>query len=178
MRSSSSSSAIPFQLDCLTLSYHGSSAYYSYDQMTATLSFREALNEGIVSGTLVDTKIILFSRKDSSGRVYGPKAHFLRTLRSQGAEYRQRYIVGQTTADAAPPCSPKSIYILAKLVSLLQSIKLFTHDGVTLNLWCLKLTIPLLRELSFKDIEKRLSESTIVEEFFSRISAWWSPELV
>lgn len=42
--------------------------------MTATLSFREALNKGIVSGTLVDTKIILFSRRDSAGRVYGPKA--------------------------------------------------------------------------------------------------------
>lgn len=40
----------------------------------ATLPFREALNRGIVSGTLVDTKIILFSRKDTSGRVSGPKA--------------------------------------------------------------------------------------------------------
>jgi len=39
-----------------------------------TLPFREALNKGIVSGTLVDTKIVLFTRKDSSGRVSGPKA--------------------------------------------------------------------------------------------------------
>ena len=42
--------------------------------MAATLPFRQALNEGIVSGMLVDTKIILFSRRDSSGRVYEPKA--------------------------------------------------------------------------------------------------------
>ena len=42
--------------------------------MAATPSFREALSKGIASGTLVDTKIILFSRKNSSGLVYGPKA--------------------------------------------------------------------------------------------------------
>lgn len=39
-----------------------------------TFPFREALNRGIVSGTLVDTEIILFSRKDPSGRVSGPMA--------------------------------------------------------------------------------------------------------
>ena len=44
------------------------------DQMAATLPFREALNEGIASGAFVDTKIILFSRRSSSGRVYAPKA--------------------------------------------------------------------------------------------------------
>ena len=146
--------------------------------MTATLSFREALNKGIVSGTLVDTKMILFSRKDSSGRMYGPKVHLLRTLRSQGAEYRQRYIVGQTTVDAPPPCSPKSICILTKLVSRLQLIKLFIHGDVTLTPWCLKLAIPSLRELAFKDIERRLSASNIVKEFFSHISARWDSELV
>ena len=42
--------------------------------MPATLSFRQALSEGIASGTFVDTKIILFSRRNSSGRVYRPKA--------------------------------------------------------------------------------------------------------
>ena len=41
--------------------------------MAATLPFREALNKGTVSGTLVDTKIILFS---SSGRVYEPRAAY------------------------------------------------------------------------------------------------------
>jgi len=42
--------------------------------MTATLPFREALNEGVASGTLADTKIIVFSRRNSSGKVYGPRA--------------------------------------------------------------------------------------------------------
>lgn len=42
--------------------------------MAATPPFCEALSEGIASGTLVDTKIILFSRKNYSGLVYGPKA--------------------------------------------------------------------------------------------------------
>ena len=41
--------------------------------MTATVSLREALNKGIASGTFVDTKIVLFSRR-GSGRVCGPKA--------------------------------------------------------------------------------------------------------
>ena len=53
--------------------------------MAATLPFREALNKDITSGTLIDTKVIVFSRKDSSGRVYGPKAlyassHVLKTV--------------------------------------------------------------------------------------------------
>ena len=44
------------------------------DQMASAPLFREALNEGIASGTFVDTKFILFSRRSSSGRVYAPKA--------------------------------------------------------------------------------------------------------
>jgi len=52
--------------------------------MAATLSFREALNDGIASGTLADTKIILFSRRTPSGRVCGQKALYAssRVLRS------------------------------------------------------------------------------------------------
>ena len=42
--------------------------------MAATLPLREALEKGITSGKLADTKIIVFSRKDTSGRVCGPKA--------------------------------------------------------------------------------------------------------
>ena len=42
--------------------------------MTATPALREALNQGISSGNFVDTKIILFSRRDSFGRVCRPKA--------------------------------------------------------------------------------------------------------
>jgi len=40
----------------------------------ATAALREALNRGISSGSLVDTKIILYSYRDSSGRVCRPKA--------------------------------------------------------------------------------------------------------
>ena len=42
--------------------------------MVATTALREALNQGISSGNLVDTKIILYSRRDSSGRICRPKA--------------------------------------------------------------------------------------------------------
>jgi len=42
--------------------------------MAATTALREALNQGISSGNLVDTKIILYSHRDSSGHVCRPKA--------------------------------------------------------------------------------------------------------
>ena len=41
--------------------------------MAATVALREALNEGISSGSLVDIKIILYSHRDSSDRVCRPK---------------------------------------------------------------------------------------------------------
>ena len=52
--------------------------------MAATIPLREALNEGISSGKFIDTKIILYSYRDSSGRVCRPKAlyansHVLKT---------------------------------------------------------------------------------------------------
>ena len=37
-------------------------------------------------------------------------------LRSQGVESRLNYIRGRNTTTAPPPCSPKSIYVLAGLV--------------------------------------------------------------
>jgi len=40
----------------------------------ATAALREALNRGISSGSLVDTKIILYSYRNSSGHVCRPKA--------------------------------------------------------------------------------------------------------
>ena len=53
--------------------------------MAATLPLREALNESISSGRLEDTKIILYSRRDSSGSVCRPRAlyassHVLKTV--------------------------------------------------------------------------------------------------
>ena len=41
--------------------------------MAATTALREALNQGISSGNLVDTKIILYSRRNSSGQVWQPR---------------------------------------------------------------------------------------------------------
>ena len=53
--------------------------------MAATTALREALNQGISSGNLIDTKIILYSHRDSSGRICRPKAlytnsHVLKTV--------------------------------------------------------------------------------------------------
>ena len=53
--------------------------------MSATIALLEALNQGISSGNLVDTKIVLYSYRDSSGRVCRPKAlyansHVLKTV--------------------------------------------------------------------------------------------------
>ena len=53
--------------------------------MATTVALREALNQGISSGNLVDTKIILYSHRDSSDRVCRPKAlytnsHILKTI--------------------------------------------------------------------------------------------------
>ena len=50
-----------------------------------TLPLREALNDSISSGRFADTKIVLFSRRDSSGTVCKPRAlyassHVLRTV--------------------------------------------------------------------------------------------------
>lgn len=51
----------------------------------ATTAYREALNQAISSGNFVDTKIILYSSRDSSGRVCRPKglyanSHVLKTV--------------------------------------------------------------------------------------------------
>jgi len=42
--------------------------------MVVTTALKEALNDAITSGKFIDTKIVLFSRRDSSGRVCKPKA--------------------------------------------------------------------------------------------------------
>ena len=53
--------------------------------MATTIALREALNQGISSGNLVDTRIVLYSHRDPSGRVCRPKAlyansHVLKTI--------------------------------------------------------------------------------------------------
>ncbi|KAF9778320.1 hypothetical protein BJ322DRAFT_494099 [Thelephora terrestris] len=63
-------------------------------------------------------------------------------LRSQRTDSCQEY------TSSPPPCSPKSIYIIANLLDMQP-----------------------LRDLALKDIESKLSEDNIVEEFFSCVSA-------
>ena len=51
----------------------------------STLPLQQALNDSISSGRFIDTKIILFSRRDSSGTVCKPRvlyasSHVLRTV--------------------------------------------------------------------------------------------------
>jgi hypothetical protein len=53
--------------------------------MAATVPLREALNQGISSGDFIDTKIILYSHRDTHGRVCRPKplyanSHVLKTV--------------------------------------------------------------------------------------------------
>ena len=53
--------------------------------MATTTPLREVLNKGIFSGNLVDTKIIVYSYRDSTGQVCRPKAlytssHVLKTV--------------------------------------------------------------------------------------------------
>ena len=54
-------------------------------RMATTTALREALNQGISTGCLVDTKVILYSHRDSSGRICRPRAvyansHVLKTI--------------------------------------------------------------------------------------------------
>jgi len=48
-------------------------------------------------------------------------------LRSQGVDSRLKYIRERNAVAAPPPCSPKSIYVLASLVRK-PSIRRLTHD--------------------------------------------------
>jgi len=49
-------------------------------------------------------------------------------LRSRGAEFRLNYIRGRNATTEPPPCSPKTIYVLASLVGR-PLIKYFTCDA-------------------------------------------------
>ena len=42
--------------------------------MAITAALKEALNDAISSGRFIDTKVVLFSRRDSTGRICKPKA--------------------------------------------------------------------------------------------------------
>jgi len=67
-------------------------------------------------------------------------------LTSQGADFRLECVLGNDSG-TPPPCSPKSIYVLAGLLNLQP-----------------------LSDLALRDIESKLSEDNIVEEFFSHVT--------
>ncbi|KAF9779144.1 hypothetical protein BJ322DRAFT_1088746 [Thelephora terrestris] len=69
-------------------------------------------------------------------------------LKSQGIDFRSKYICDKTVADAPPPCSPKSIYVLASL-----------------------LDIQPLRTSACADIKSKLSVENVVDEVFSPVHA-------
>jgi len=69
-------------------------------------------------------------------------------LKSQGVDSRSHYIRSRTTTATPPPCSPKSIYVLASLLG-----------------------IEPLRDRAFADVKNKVSEDNVVDEVFSWVTA-------
>jgi len=69
-------------------------------------------------------------------------------LKSQGPDSRLKYIRENTVKAAPPPCSPKSIYVLASLLGMEP-----------------------LCDSAFADIKSKLSSDNVVEETFSWVTA-------
>ena len=87
-------------------------------------------------------------------------------LKSQGVDSRLNHIREKTVADAPPPCSPKSIYVLAKLVRQPPTERL-EHE-----LMCrIKLGIVPLCDSAFADIKSKVTVDNIVDEVFSWVTA-------
>ena len=83
-------------------------------------------------------------------------------LKSQGVDSRSQFIRDNTVEEAPPPCSPKSIYVLACLVrqvQLMVSHVKFTHQ--------VKLEIDPLRDSAFTDIKTKVTVDNVVSEVFS-----------
>ena len=90
-------------------------------------------------------------------------------LKSQGADSRLNYIREKTTADAPPPCSPKSTYVLAKLVRQPQSV-----SGTMLTSQ-IKLGIQPLWKSALADIKSKVSLDNVVDEVFSWVTSGCVP---
>ena len=87
-------------------------------------------------------------------------------LKSQGVDSRLTYIREKTIASAPPPCSPKTIYVLAKLVGP-PSVKRLEHE-----LTCrIKLVIQPLCDSAFADIKSKVTADNVVDEAFSWVTA-------
>ena len=92
---------------------------------------RAVLTTGSFSAC-VFSRILSFRRVEKGDKFHSWKSLFFyrctdeisfAPLRSDGTNSRSDYVRKRTTAEAPPPCSPKSIYLLAKLVrvSLIES---------------------------------------------------------
>ena len=79
--------------------------------MEIATALREALNKGISSGSLVDTKFILYSHGDSSGRVCRPKALYANSHVLKAVPY---FNERECTPHLAPPkkSSPRRSEVL------------------------------------------------------------------
>jgi hypothetical protein len=79
-----------------------------------TPALREALNDAISSGKFVDTKIVLFSRRDSDGRVCKPRALYANSHVLKSVPYfkdREFPLRPSTAHEMIPPpqyCSVRS----------------------------------------------------------------------
>ena len=87
-------------------------------------------------------------------------------LRSQGVDSRLNYIRERSTTAAPPPCSPKTIYVLASLVRNLQS-----NISCTILTRQLKLGIQPLCDSAFANIKSKVSPDNVVGEVFSWVTA-------
>ena len=89
-------------------------------------------------------------------------------LKSQGVDSRLGYIRENTTAAAPPPCSPKSIYNLASLVSQPPTKRLRCETNASI-----KLGIQPLCNSAFADIKSKVSAANVLDEVFSWVTARW-----
>lgn len=87
-------------------------------------------------------------------------------LESQGAHRRSSYIRKNTFKGMPPPCSPKSVYVLANLVrqlSIIESFRRLTRS--------IELGMQPLRDRALADIKSKVSSKNVVSEVFSQVTA-------
>lgn len=102
----------------------------------------------------------LFFYRCTDGILFAP-------LKSQGVDSRLNYIREKTVATAPPPCSPKSIYVLASLVRQ-PSIQMVSDVALRHRT---ELEIQPLCDSAFADIKSKVSQSNVVGEVFSWVTA-------
>jgi hypothetical protein len=75
--------------------------------MTITRVLKDALNDGISSGKFIDTQIILFSRRDASGRVCKPRALYANSHVLKSVPYfNNRELLLRSTSNTCSNPSP------------------------------------------------------------------------